>query len=1008
MILKPVASVRASRKAIPDEDISWDQMEIGATLLLRHMRLHKWPELATDALSLFWYKLQNHELRSRPNGQKVLMQYQARVRWEWHAALDRKDEGFNIGLIDGDLLAKISRDVVEAEYYSTLQTVSPSSPSLLASADSASLSSPFIPHVSPSLPCSPLPMPLLPLSRHLAPFPAPHPAPHRTLHLTLHRTAPCTAPHPAPHRTPHRTCVPTLCRCARPFRAPLAREIPAPTPLVPGIHARVRRLGQGPTRLLQPARVPAREISPAARFFSQVQPLRPSRPAPCAWAATATTSPAAMPSSFGTTPLPAAAATKPVAWSIPVVPPCAPTGSSQGAAPAPPTLTATSAQAAETRPIEPKAALEARRLEPRTPYRAEAWLRLLSQAGIVSKYPDLPNSILHGFDAGIRTITSTFAPANSSTIDAHPLEFAAIISKERVRGRHIGPFSQAQVEALVGPFQSSPLSLIPKLGKESFRLVQNLSYPATPSLGTHSINSTIDSDLFPCTWGTFATISLLITRLPPGSQAAIRDVAEAHRTVPVHPSQWPGLVVRLPGVDSFVVDTCSCFGLSSASGNHGHIGDAGCELFRAAGMGPVSKWSDDHFFARIRREYIASYNAQRAQWSAVISANGGRIRTGGRLWYRGAEMPDGLPEEFDEDASFPVLDLSQTSPRSPADAEFSHCLADIDALSQVLGIPWESSKDIPFGTLVPYIGFTWDLVALTVSIPDAKKAKYVAAISSWESRSTHTLADVQRLYGKLLHTCLVIPMGRAFLTNLEAMLALYHHSPFKPRTPPRGTGVDLAWWRLLLSQPIVSRPIPSPQPLLDRAAFSDASSVFGIAVTIGDRWRAWRLVPGWKRDNRDICWAEAIGFEFLVQLLTAEGPPGSHLRAYADNTGVVEGWWSGRNHNPQVNGVFKRIHAVCASRGCTIHTRYVPSGANPADKPSRGVYPPMALLLPPIAVPTELSPFVCDFDAPLLASALSNSAAESDPPPMEPAGQRPARSAAAAAAGPQAAKWHKA
>jgi hypothetical protein len=124
MILKPVASVRASRKAVPDEDISWDQMEIGATLLLRHMRLHRWPEAATDALSVFWYKLQNHEMRSRPNGQKVLMEYQARVRREWHAALDRKDEGFNIGLIDSDLLAKIGRDVVEAEYCSTLQNVS--------------------------------------------------------------------------------------------------------------------------------------------------------------------------------------------------------------------------------------------------------------------------------------------------------------------------------------------------------------------------------------------------------------------------------------------------------------------------------------------------------------------------------------------------------------------------------------------------------------------------------------------------------------------------------------------------------------------------------------------------------------------------------------------------------------------------------------------------------------------------------------------------------------------
>jgi hypothetical protein len=108
-------------------------------------------------------------------------------------------------------------------------------------------------------------------------------------------------------------------------------------------------------------------------------------------------------------------------------------------------------------------------------------------------------------------------------------------------------------------------------------------------------------------------------------------------------------------------------------------------------------------------------------------------------------MPDGLPEEFDEDASFPILDLSQASPWSPADAEFSHCMVDIDALLQELGIPWELSKDISFGMLVPYISFLWDLVSLMVSIPDTKKAKYLAAIASWESCPTHTLADIQSL-----------------------------------------------------------------------------------------------------------------------------------------------------------------------------------------------------------------------------------------------------------------------
>jgi hypothetical protein len=444
--------------------------------------------------------------------------------------------------------------------------------------------------------------------------------------------------------------------------------------------------------------------------------------------------------------------------------------------------------------------------------------------------------MLCGFDAGIHPIFSTFAPPNSPTIDAHPAEFASIISKEYARGRHFGPFSQAEVEELIGPFQSSLLSLTPKPAKESFRMVQNLSFPSTPCGYIHSINSTIDSNSFPCTWGTFPIVSLLFSRLLPGSQAAVHNVAEAHRTIPIDPAQWPGLVVQLPGLDAFNIDTCNCFGLSSAAGNHGKVADAGCELFHSAGIGLVSKWADDHVFVRIRREHIQLYNSMRKKWSADIAWNGGRIHSGGRYWYRGATMPDGHPEEFDEDASFPITNRSRSSYRSPSDTEFSSCMADIDGVSSVLGIPWEASKDIPFASEFPFIGFAWNLVTYTVSLPDKKKAKYLDAILAWESRPAHTLRDVQKLYGKLLHACLVAPVDRTYLTSLEAMLGTFHDGPFKPRTPPRGTEDDLRWWRRLLSQPDVSRPIPCPQPLLDPDAFSDASSGFGIAVTVGPRW----------------------------------------------------------------------------------------------------------------------------------------------------------------------------
>jgi hypothetical protein len=77
--------------------------------------------------------------------------------------------------------------------------------------------------------------------------------------------------------------------------------------------------------------------------------------------------------------------------------------------------------------------------------------------------------------------------------------------------------------------------------------------------------------------------------------------------------------------------------------------------------------------------------------------------------------------------------------------------------------------------------------------------------------------------------------------------------------------------------------------LVDHHAYSDASSGFGIAITVGPRWRAWRLLPGWKSQGRDIQWAEAIGFEFLIIYLCTISDAGEHLKVFGDNRGVVEG-----------------------------------------------------------------------------------------------------------------------
>ena len=111
-------------------------------------------------------------------------------------------------------------------------------------------------------------------------------------------------------------------------------------------------------------------------------------------------------------------------------------------------------------------------------------------------------------------------------------------------------------------------------------------------------------------------------------------------------------------------------------------------------------------------------------------------------------------EHFAENLTFPIRHLRDHQSGGIA---YPYGFPEIDKSMKPLGIPWESSKDIPFNHAVPFIGFLWDLRERSVSLPEPKKLKYRLAIHEWTQRATHTLDEAQKLYGKLLHTCHIIP-----------------------------------------------------------------------------------------------------------------------------------------------------------------------------------------------------------------------------------------------------------
>ena len=176
----------------------------------------------------------------------------------------------------------------------------------------------------------------------------------------------------------------------------------------------------------------------------------------------------------------------------------------------------------------------------------------------------------------------------------------------------------------------------------------------------------------------------------------------------------------------------------------------------------------------------------------------------------------------------------------------------------------------------------------------------------------------------------------------------------------------LHWWlQALDSKPPI--PIPFHPLALDLCAFSDASTSHGLAIVIGDRWRAWKLHDHWKCDGRDIGWAEGIAFKLLIRTLLTINHSSTPLAVYCDNQGIVDGWKKGQSRNAPTNAAFRRVHTLLASPLRQIFTRYVPSADNPADPLSHSQYPPTSWLLPWIPIPEEIRNLVLDFDDPICA-----------------------------------------
>lgn len=102
-----------------------------------------------------------------------------------------------------------------------------------------------------------------------------------------------------------------------------------------------------------------------------------------------------------------------------------------------------------------------------TPFQWEKWEELLSAAGILEEFLDVPKGIHFGWRIGVPdsySLSSTFIPPNHKSALDHPDFLLSYIESEVREKRYTGPFSPSCLEYIIGPFRSSPLGVILKPG----------------------------------------------------------------------------------------------------------------------------------------------------------------------------------------------------------------------------------------------------------------------------------------------------------------------------------------------------------------------------------------------------------------------------------------------------------------------------------------------------------------------------------------------------------------
>jgi hypothetical protein len=259
------------------------------------------------------------------------------------------------------------------------------------------------------------------------------------------------------------------------------------------------------------------------------------------------------------------------------------------------------------------------------------------------------------------------------------------------------------------------------------------------------------------------------------------------------------------------------------------------------------------------------------------------------------------------------------------------------ARSDQLGVKTNPTKISPFKDEQKYIGFIWNASAMTVRLPDGKLFERIQQIKLFLDPSrTFSFKDVEQMAGRLNHVSYLLPQLKCYLCGLYRWMKSWKHKNV-PLPIPKDAKLDLDEWlrSLLFIEP--TRLIANPDPT-EVGWMGDASTSFGIGVTIGRKWAQFQVIQGWNQGtapHRDIAWLETVAIRIgLLMLIELGLKPGKTFMVWTDNTTSQNALLKRRSNSFHVNEEWKSIQDLLLHHQVDIVPRRVTSEDNVADTAS--------------------------------------------------------------------------